>query len=257
MINQNQYSYLTLGDKILVKITTPGHTNDSLSYLLCNAITPSSAKLNIHYAFCGDLILMGSLGRTNFSNSCATDMYNSIKLLYSIAGDSTLICPSHDYNNEFTTTFADELERNILLNATINNEISLNAFLREKIIMDNTIIDVSGGEIMCGASIKHNNDIAVYEYNNDSLHAAMLNNNHIKLIDIREPYEFSFQHDKQFSCNVPLARLVQFVRENQFEKQQEIVLICRSGSRSYVAAKALSRLGFSHVGHLSGGYALQ
>jgi rhodanese-related sulfurtransferase len=184
-------------------------------------------------------------------------MYNSIKLLYSIAGDSTLICPSHDYNNEFTTTFADELERNILLNATINNEISLNAFLREKIIMDNTIIDVSGGEIMCGASIKHNNDIAVYEYNNDSLHAAMLNNNHIKLIDIREPYEFTFQHDKQFSCNVPLARLVQFVKENQYEKQQEIVLICRSGSRSYVAAKALSRLGFSHVGHLSGGYALQ
>jgi cysteine sulfinate desulfinase/cysteine desulfurase-like protein/glyoxylase-like metal-dependent hydrolase (beta-lactamase superfamily II)/rhodanese-related sulfurtransferase len=257
MINQNQYSYLTLGDKCLVKITTPGHTNDSLSYLLCDAITSSSAKLNIHYAFSGDLILMGSLGRTNFSNSSATDMYNSIKLIYSIVGDNTLICPSHDYNNEFTTSFAVELARNTLLSGIINNEVSLNIFLCKKTIMDNTITDVSGSEIMCGASIKQNNDVAIYEYNSNSLRAAMQNNIHIKLIDIREPYEFSFQHNTQFSCNVPLTRLVQFVRENQYKKQQEIVLICRSGSRSYIAAKALSRLGFDHVGHLSGGYALQ
>jgi rhodanese-related sulfurtransferase len=110
---------------------------------------------------------------------------------------------------------------------------------------------------MCGAAIKQKSDIAIYEYNNNSLNAAIQNNNNIKLIDIREPFEFSLQHNKQFSCNVPLTRLVQFVRENQYNKQQEIVLICRSGSRSHIAAKALSRLGFDHVGHLSGGYALQ
>jgi cysteine sulfinate desulfinase/cysteine desulfurase-like protein/glyoxylase-like metal-dependent hydrolase (beta-lactamase superfamily II)/rhodanese-related sulfurtransferase len=256
-INQNNYPYLTLGDKYLIKVATPGHTDDSQSYLLCDAVTSSSDKLNIHYAFSGDLILMESLGRTNFSNSCATDMYNSIKLLYSIVGGNTLICPSHDYNNEFTTTLAGELARNTLFNGLINNEISLDAFLREKSIMDNTIIDVSGSEIMCGAAIKQKSDIAIYEYNNNSLNAAIQNNNNIKLIDIREPFEFSLQHNKQFSCNVPLTRLVQFVRENQYNKQQEIVLICRSGSRSHIAAKALSRLGFDHVGHLSGGYALQ
>ena len=78
----------------------------------------------------------------------------------------------------------------------------------------------------------------------------------MKLIDIREPHEYVLQHDKKFTHNVPLTRLVHFVEKQQQHKDQELVLVCRSGSRSQLAAQALARLGFENVGHLKGGYAL-
>ncbi len=68
-INGQEYPYITLGDKWLINIATPGHTEDSISLLLCDPIKNSSDKLRVHYTFCGDLILMNSLGRTSFSTS--------------------------------------------------------------------------------------------------------------------------------------------------------------------------------------------
>lgn len=126
--------------------------------------------------------------------------------------------------------------------------------------MDKKIIDESGSEIMCGALNSTLGDtcqkIFVHEYNSVSLTAAVKKSSTIKLIDIREPHEYALQHDKKFTRNVPLTRLVQFVQEHQQDKKQALVLVCRSGSRSHLAAKALSRLGFENVGHLTGGYAL-
>ena len=80
--------------------------------------------------------------------------------------------------------------------------------------------------------------------------------NNIRLIDLRETHEYALQHDKNFENNVPLTRLVDFVHQHQHNKQQQFVLVCRSGSRSQLAAQAFLRLGFEHVGHLKGGYAL-
>jgi len=259
-IDGQEYDYITIGDKWLVKAATPGHTDDSLSLLLCEPVTDSADKLQVHYAFCGDLILMDSLGRTNFSTSSATDMYSSLQLLTALIGKDSLICPSHDYHNEFTTCIATEMTRNLLLSQVINNDITIENFSLKKCIMDKKIIDESGSEIICGAlnSTLGNTcqKIFVHEYNSVSLAAAVKKSSTIKLIDIREPHEYALQHDKKFTCNVPLTRLVQFVQEHQQDKKQALVLVCRSGSRSYLAAKALSRLGFDNVGHLTGGYAL-
>lgn len=259
-IDGQEYDYITIGDKWLVKAATPGHTDDSLSLLLCEPVTDSADKLQVHYAFCGDLILMDSLGRTNFSTSSATDMYSSLQLLTALIGKDSLICPSHDYHNEFTTCIATEITRNLLLSQVINNEITIEKFSLKKCIMDKKIIDESGSEIMCGALNSTLGDtcqkIFVHEYNSVSLTAAVKKSSTIKLIDIREPHEYALQHDKKFTRNVPLTRLVQFVQEHQQDKKQALVLVCRSGSRSHLAAKALSRLGFENVGHLTGGYAL-
>jgi cysteine sulfinate desulfinase/cysteine desulfurase-like protein/glyoxylase-like metal-dependent hydrolase (beta-lactamase superfamily II)/rhodanese-related sulfurtransferase len=255
-INGKQYSYMTIGNKWLIKVATPGHTSDSISLLLCDAIQDTNKPLIIHYAFCGDLILMDSLGRTNFSTSSSAAMYSSLQLLYTLIGKNTLICPSHDYNNEFTSSIAAEMSRNSLLSKVVSNDISNEAFTRQKQIMDIAINDESGSEIMCGALMDECSKLSVREYNSQSLTEAVQKSEHIKLIDIREPHEYSLQHDAKFTNNVPLTRLVQFVQENQQDKAQELVLVCRSGSRSHLAAQALARLGFDHVGHLKGGYAL-
>jgi cysteine sulfinate desulfinase/cysteine desulfurase-like protein/glyoxylase-like metal-dependent hydrolase (beta-lactamase superfamily II)/rhodanese-related sulfurtransferase len=255
-IDGQEYQYITIGTKWLLKVATPGHTDDSISLLLCEAVTDTVEKLQVHYAFSGDLILMDSLGRTNFSTSNTHSMYSSLQLVNSLIGKDNLICASHDYHNEFTTSITAEITRNSLLSQVINNEITAEEFSIKKVKMDKKIIDESGSEIMCGALIGACQKVVVREYNSASLTEAVKNSNTMKLIDIREPYEYALQHDEKFITNVPLTQLVQFVQEHQQDKKQEVVLVCRSGSRSQLAAQALGRLGFENVGHLKGGYAL-
>lgn len=57
--------------------------------------------------------------------------------------------------------------------------------------------------------------------------------------------------------SVPLTRLIQFIYDHRDDyAQRPIVCLCRSGHRSAVAARALSRFGFCNVSHLTGGMAL-
>jgi cysteine desulfurase len=256
IIDGKHYPYILLGDKWLVKVKTPGHTTDSTSLLLSDPVKDSTDKLVVHYAFCGDLILMDSLGRTNFSSSSAAAMFSSLQLLKALIGTDSLICPSHDYNNEFTTSISAEISRNSLLAHVMNNEINIKDFSIQKALMDTHIVDQSGSEIMCGALIGDCQKTSVREYNSHSLAEALEQPNNIKLIDLRESYEYALQHDKHFENNVPLTRLVEFMLQHKHNKQQPLILVCRTGSRSQLAAQALLRLGFEHVGHLKGGYAL-
>jgi cysteine sulfinate desulfinase/cysteine desulfurase-like protein/glyoxylase-like metal-dependent hydrolase (beta-lactamase superfamily II)/rhodanese-related sulfurtransferase len=256
IIHGKPYPYIILGDKWLVKVNTPGHTADSISLILCDPVKATTDELVVHYGFCGDLILMDSLGRTNFSSSSAAAMFTSLQLLKSLIGTESLICPSHDYNNEFTTSIAAEISRNSLLAQVIANEINSKQFVIQKTLMDTLIVDQSGTEIMCGALIGDCQKASVREYTSRSLAEALEQPNNMRLIDLREPYEYALQHDKNFENNVPLTQLVEFVQQHKHNKQEQLILVCRSGSRSQLAAQALVRLGFEDVGHLRGGYAL-
>jgi cysteine desulfurase len=256
IIHGKRYPYIILGDKWLVKVNTPGHTTDSTCLLLCDPVKASTDELDVQYAFCGDLILMDSLGRTNFSSSSATAMFSSLQLLKALIGTESLICPSHDYNNEFTTSITAEISRNSLLAQVMTNDINIENFVIQKTLMDSHILDQSGTEIMCGALIGDCQKVSVREYNSHSLTEALEQPNNIRLIDLRESYEYALQHDKNFESNVPLTQFVEFVHQHKHNKQQQLVLVCRTGSRSKLAAQTLLRLGFEHVGHLKGGYAL-
>lgn len=74
----------------------------------------------------------------------------------------------------------------------------------------------------------------------------------ITLIDVREPAEFAKEH-------IPGATLVslsQFdVRKIPQASEMPLVLYCRSGHRSAIAAQKLFGAGFDSVTHLSGGLA--
>jgi cysteine desulfurase len=96
----------------------------------------------------------------------------------------------------------------------------------------------------------------VKEYNSATLKDKLSHSDDIQIIDIREPHEFSFHQEMDNCINIPLTRLVQFIQENKDDKNHEWVLVCRSGSRSLIAAQAMHRLGFEKISHLKGGYAL-
>ncbi|GIU03490.1 hypothetical protein TUM4261_01200 [Shewanella sp. c952] len=252
-----QLQTIAIGSKQLLRLPTPGHTRDSISLLLCEApLSPTQLTQQTQYAFCGDTILMGSLGRTNFDSSCSQALFNSLKLIRDSISNTTLICASHDYNNEFTTSLNAEVSRNELLKAVINNQISVDIFQQHKAHLDTHLNDEVGTEIMCGAIIGNCDKSNIKEYDAISLEAAMKQDDNVCIIDIREPHEYALSHSTQSSQNVPLTRLVQFIQEHQNQKDKQWVLVCRSGSRSMIAAQAMHRLGFEQVSHLKGGYAL-
>ncbi|WP_440056813.1 aminotransferase class V-fold PLP-dependent enzyme (plasmid) [Pseudoalteromonas sp. T1lg65] len=241
------------GDFDIAKLPTPGHTQDSVSYLI---LDKSNDSEEIKYLFCGDLILMGALGRTNFATSSAAAMYESLLIVKNISDQGTILCPSHDYNNEFATTIEAECKRNTLLNDVLKGQLSLASFVEQKSIVDQQINDESGSEILCGASVCSKASFELKEFSARDLEQHLLQHPTTALIDIREPHEYALHHAQQFDQNVPLTRLVDFIARFGQDKSKELILVCRSGSRSQVAAQALARLGFSNIGHLKGGYAL-
>ncbi len=254
-IDGENYQYINIGAQRLVKVPTPGHTDDSISLLLTQYVQ-ASKRIQADYVFCGDLVLMGSLGRTNFATSSTPAMYSSLQSLYQLVGSETLICPSHDYHHDFATSFGAEMARNNLLAQVLSKEIEPTQFSHHKALLDQNINDQVGREIMCGAFVESCRKNVVEHHNRDSLAAAMAQDSPVQLVDIREAHEYALAHGQEFNQNVPISRLVQFAQRHQQDKTQQIIFVCRSGSRSQQAAQALARLGFSNIGHLEGGYAL-
>ena len=79
-------------------------------------------------------------------------------------------------------------------------------------------------------------------------------NDNVTLIDVRTPAEFNEVH---LNCarNIPLDRLdpKAFVDENQIDEDQQVVLICRSGSRGKMACDKFQKNGFMNVINVEGG----
>src|ERR1700752_987116 len=93
---------LSEGDKLTIEgvaldvLYTPGHTDDSYSFLMRDRV------------FTGDTLLIRGTGRTDFQNGDARAQYDSIfnKLLR--LPDETMIFPAHDYKGETVSTVAEE-----------------------------------------------------------------------------------------------------------------------------------------------------
>ena len=98
-------------DNLEIKaIHTPGHTEDSYSFLMNE------------YLFSGDALLINGTGRTDFQNGDAKDSYNSIfnKLLK--LPEETLLYPAHDYNGKKVSSLGQERKNNPRLQVTSIDE---------------------------------------------------------------------------------------------------------------------------------------
>ena len=88
-------------DKLHLEILyTPGHTDDSYSFLLPDRV------------FTGDTLLIRGTGRTDFQNGDPAAQYDSLfgKLLR--LPEQTLVYPAHDYNGMTVSTIAEEKRHN-------------------------------------------------------------------------------------------------------------------------------------------------
>ena len=74
--------------------------------------------------------------------------------------------------------------------------------------------------------------------------------NHIRLVDVREPHELEISHLERAEL-IPLGQLA--ARLSELDSAQEMVLFCKSGSRSARALELLLSAGFRKVKNLKGG----
>ncbi len=77
-------------------LATPGHTDDSLSYLLGDRV------------FTGDALMVRGTGRTDFQNGNAGHLYDAITQVLFTLPDETLVYPGHDYKGRTATTIGEE-----------------------------------------------------------------------------------------------------------------------------------------------------
>lgn len=89
-------------------------------------------------------------------------------------------------------------------------------------------------------------DITVQE-----LHQKLESGEKFVFIDVREPWEYDeFNLGAQL---IPLNTLLTQLADLEDHKNDEIVLHCRSGSRSGMAAGVMTAGGFKNVRNLTGG----
>ncbi len=85
-----------IGQLVFQVLATPGHTDDSVSYLLGDRV------------FTGDALLVRGNGRTDFQNGDAARLHDSITRVLFHLPDATRVYPAHDYKGFTMTTIAEE-----------------------------------------------------------------------------------------------------------------------------------------------------
>ncbi|PTR01183.1 rhodanese-related sulfurtransferase [Mucilaginibacter yixingensis] len=95
--------------------------------------------------------------------------------------------------------------------------------------------------------MSHNpNDIAAQEMAQRLQHPETLN-----LLDVREVMEY---HTYNIGgLNIPLGKLPAALEDLEWEKHEEIIVICKAGLRSKTAQSILQQNGYLHVRNLTGG----
>lgn len=90
---------LHIGSLCLQALSTPGHTDESFSFLL----DPQQPEA----VFTGDVLLIRGTGRTDFQGGSPELSWNSISRLFSLP-DATRVYPGHDYKGWTVSTIGEE-----------------------------------------------------------------------------------------------------------------------------------------------------
>lgn len=245
-------SLLALGNMQLQRLATPGHSRDSVSYLLRAQNRPLAA-------FVGDLILPGGFGRLDLADAEPTAFVSSIRLLRKHSDAQTLLLSSHDYAQRFFTRWdcvAAETEGFAALLA----DGELTAAWQSQLAKQSDQLQALP-HYQCGVvEVSYSDAKAVIAP--QQISALLQQMPALQLVDVREPHEqIAGELEPLLPEGVPVAhwplsRLCWALIDQQLPLQTPLLLVCRSGNRSLLAAKILNRLGYQQVYNLKGGVAL-
>lgn len=221
---------VSVGSSSLRVIYTPGHTDDAISLYGENRL------------FTGDVLLIGSVGRTDFQNGSPESMFDTLQKIKTLP-DATALFPGHDYHEKRSSTIGKEKRDNPFLAQTDKEAFVKN--MRAKVIpkpfnIDNIVRVNQKGEAAALEMIVPRDASALVQ-----------KNPRVKLLDVRSVLEFSQVHIKD-SINVPIDMLSAKMNDLSQSGQSYIVL-CRTGNRSPMAADMLLQSGIHGVKVMLGG----
>ena len=229
---------ITIENIKLKSLYTPGHTDDSYSFVMSDRV------------FTGDTLLIKGTGRTDFQNGNSYDQYNSIFERLLKLPNKTFIYPAHDYKGENVSTIEEEKFFNPRLQVSSAQEY---AILMDNLNLDNPkLMDVA---VPKNKSMGINYDIQK-KFNGisfDELQNLIINKNHI-LIDLREESEIFKKSSLDKSINIPYLKLHDYIKKNlNLFKSKNIIFYCAVGERSTLAIQICKSYQLNNFYHLIGG----
>jgi glyoxylase-like metal-dependent hydrolase (beta-lactamase superfamily II)/rhodanese-related sulfurtransferase len=243
---------LAEGDKLTVEgvsldvLYTPGHTDDSYSFLMGDRI------------FTGDTLLIRGTGRTDFQNGDPRLQYESLfgKLLR--LPDETLVYPAHDYKGETVSTIGEEKRFNPRLQVKSIDEYV--ALMNNLNLPNPKMMDVAVPANMHVGL--HQEDVAKRGWSIDAKSAiALVGQPQTALIDLREKREREKHGVIPGSLHAPYGELQENIAPGGLihalaeSSGKRIVFYCAFGERSAMAVQAAQDAGIASARHIEGGIA--
>jgi len=90
----------SLGELEIKVLSTPGHTNGCVSYLMADRV------------FTGDALFIRGTGRTDFQQGDAGKLYDGVTQKLFTLPDTTWVYPGHDYAGNLVSTIGEEKRLN-------------------------------------------------------------------------------------------------------------------------------------------------
>ena len=241
---------LSEGEKLTVEgvsldvVYTPGHTDDSYSYLMGDRV------------FTGDTLLIRGTGRTDFQNGDPRAQYDSIfnKLLK--LPEDTLVYPAHDYKGEQVSTIGEERAFNPRLQVKSVDEYV--ALMNNLKLPNPKMMDVAIPANMKVGYLQE--EIASRGWAFSAERAmGLIGKPDVALIDLRERTERERHGVIPGSLHVPYPTLQEnisaggMLHELARSTSKRILFYCAFGERSAMAVQAAQDAGLASACHIQGG----
>jgi len=220
---------------------TPGHTRGCASY-----VDHAGERV-----FTGDTLLVRGCGRTDFQQGDAATLYRSVTQKLFTLPDRFAVYPGHDYRGRTRSSIGEEKAHNPRLGGGRSEAEFLDLMAKLDLAEPKKIAEAVPLNLACGlgpwAPVERAGGIPEVEVPWTLANAAR-----VKVVDVRELHELSGPLGRfEGAVHVPLGSLSE-VAEG-WERDETIVVICRSGGRSGRAALVLEGMGFERVASMRGG----
>jgi len=237
---------ITIGSEQVRVLHTPGHTRDSVCYLLDGAVLT------------GDTLLIGGSGRTDFPGGDAGEQYDAVTARLFALHDETIVYPGHDYRGKTQSTIGEEKRHNPRFAGKSRAEYeaimaALGLPFPDK-IQQALQVNQSGFEASEVAFPAVSAVAAVAPLQPRDVSARLAGELPPVLIDVREPEEFvgDLGHI-QGALLIPMDALERRLPKLAGYVDRQVVVVCRAGARSASAGAILVRAGWRNVFNLTGG----
>jgi glyoxylase-like metal-dependent hydrolase (beta-lactamase superfamily II)/rhodanese-related sulfurtransferase len=252
---------IEIADIELKVLDTKGHTNDAISLIWEDKL------------FTGDALFLddGGAGRDDLPGGDPAKHWETLQKFRELP-ESLIVYPAHDYRNREPSSLAKQKESNPHLIERTKEEFVI--YLNDlRLGSAEWMKDVLEANYSCAqdpqaawipidapsCEIKGTLDVGINELQVESISAKNLmtrieNDERVVLIDVREPIELKQQLGYiEGVVNIPIGNLIGKLDELEDNKEEEIIIVCRSGSRAHTAAQIMKKAGFWKPLVLKGG----